>query len=267
MQFSLFQHYFFGILTFALGTSLGSFANVAILRQPLGYKSLLGDSKCPSCQKKLGFINMIPVLSWILLKGRCKFCEAKFSIQYPLVELFSGLLLFYCWFNLSLFSGLKLFSICFLLLIIGLIDLKFWLIPYFYSLSLIALGLIFGFLENKFNYYFLTSIAAFAFIFILGKIFTLYFRYKKRIAQDEEAMGLGDSFLLAGIGASLGFLQLPMVLFLSAFQGLIIALILKFLYPDQEAFESHNDDWAPPRNSLPFGAFLALAAIEILIFA
>ena len=121
---------YFTIVFFLLGTILGSFYNVVGYRLCKNESIIKPGSHCPKCNHKLSFLELIPVLSYIFLKGRCKVCKEKISLFYPLIELFTGLLFATCFysfgFSYDLIIGLALVS---LLSIVIVSDVNFYIIP------------------------------------------------------------------------------------------------------------------------------------------
>ncbi len=121
---------FFYVYVFVFGSCIASFMNVVIYRVPKELNVAKGRSFCPSCNKTLKPYDMIPVLSWIILKGKCRFCGEKISIRYPLVELVGGLLGMFCFFVYGFsFMTLISFSFSMILVSISLIDNDTMIIP------------------------------------------------------------------------------------------------------------------------------------------
>ena len=239
---------FFTLFSFILGACLGSFANVIIVRWPLEESIISPRSKCRSCNKQILNIDNIPILSWIFLLGKCRFCKNKIGIQYPLVELVMGFLfcVIYIKEGFSI-QAIEYFVFVFGLVTISVIDLKHFLIPDMISIPGIFLGLL-GALINP-NRLFLDSLIGIVlgggFFWITGY---LYYKVKK-----EHGLGGGDVKLVAWIGAVLGWGSLPFVILFSSIIGTIFGIWVIFKTK------------GGIKTMLPFGPFLSLATIVYII--
>src|SRR5512139_3225724 len=136
----------FDIFAFILGAVVGSFLNVCIYRLPKDESIVFPPSRCPGCGKNIRWFDNIPILSYLILRGRCRSCSASISLQYPLVELTNGLL------SLALFmrfgptlAYIVLFIFCSAMVVITFIDLEHQIIPDVISLPGIVLGFVFSF--------------------------------------------------------------------------------------------------------------------------
>lgn len=240
------------ILTVAalFGAIVGSFLNVVILRLPEpGASVVFPASHCPLCRHPLSWYENIPVLSYLVLRGKCHHCGARISYQYPLVELLmaalSAAVIFR--FGLSLTAaGFFLFSAA--LVAIIWIDVHRQIIPDAISLPGILIGFAFSFINS------LTSwqdslIGLLAGGGILYGIALLYY-----ILRKQDGMGGGDIKLLAMIGAFLGWQSLPFVIFFSSVSGSIIGILAMAIQKKGGA------------TRIPFGPFLSLAALLYMLF-
>ena len=249
------------LFVFIFGLCIGSFLNVVITRLPgLIDKDLLDPSeqpaanlvrpgsRCPRCKTKISWVENIPLVSYLLLRGKCRHCDAPISTQYFWVELLTGLLFVFCFIRfglgITLFWSLILTS---LLISLAVIDLNTWLLPDSITLPGIVLGLICNFF-NHFTTFKDAVIGAIAGYLILWIIYQIHHRITGR-----EGMGYGDFKLLAMLGAWLGWYMLPMIMFASSLAGLVIFLILKVAY---------KFDHTQP---IPFGPFLAIAGWIVMI--
>jgi len=233
-----------------LGAVVGSFLNVVILRLPReGASIVFPSSHCPSCLEPIRWHDNIPIVSFLLLRGRCRHCGGKISWQYPLVELAMALLslALASHFGLSL-AFLGYFLFCAALLAIIFIDFHHQIIPDVISLPGIAIGLLFSLVNPQ-----VTWQASLLGILAGGGSFYLvalgYYLCTKR-----EGMGGGDIKLLAMIGAFLGWQSLPFVVFSSALTGLVAGLW---------AMRSQGKGG---RTVIPYGPFLAFGALLFLFF-
>ena len=234
-------------IVFILGTCIGSFLNVCIFRIPKGKSIVFPPSSCMNCGHKLSWWENIPILSYLILRAKCRKCSSAISIQYPIVEFLTGILAF------MLFQkyGLTLqFFIYFIftsaLLVITFIDLEHQIIPDIISLPGIAAGLIASIFIPAISI--VDSIAG----ILVGGGTLLAVAWGYYLFTKREGMGGGDVKLLAMIGAFLGWKCIPLVIFLSAAAGSIIGIIIIAL--------NHGNR----RSAIPYGPFLAAGAVTYL---
>ena len=210
----------FFLLSIILGGIWGSFANVCIHRIPLNQSVAVKRSYCPNCGKTIKWFDNIPLISFILLRGKCRDCNKKIGSQYFLVELLSVLsfLLIYYLFGISITSLLfAILSIFFI--IIFFIDLKHFIIPNTLTFPLMAIGFIKSFDPNLNTSIFpnyLNSLLGGIIGYLI--IWTIIYLYKK--FRNIEGMGLGDAKLLSAIGFWFGWISLPFIIFISSLVAL-----------------------------------------------
>src|SRR6056297_2475315 len=204
------------ILTFITGLIIGSFLNVVIYRLPRGESIITPPSHCPSCNTRLKAVDLIPVLSYIIYSGECRYCGAKISLQYPVVELLTAImyLLTYIKFGFSLEGFIYLFLIS-VLIIISFIDLNEKIIPNILSYSGIIIGLILSLIFNHIS--FLSAILGLMIPSLLLLIIALIFK---------GGMGIGDVKLVGMIGTFTGYFYPLIGIFIGALVGTIIYLPL-----------------------------------------
>ena len=212
------------LLLFILGAVLGSFLNVCIHRIPAGESIIWPASHCPKCQHQLSPLDLIPILSYLFLRGRCRFCKKTISARYPLVELLSGgSFLAVNYFYPALAQPMEfVFLVVFmmLLIIISLIDFEHQLIPDAAVVSGVIFGLAFNLLHGMtafINALFGAGLG-FAALFAIAKIGKFFFK--------KEAVGEGDLYLAAFIGAYLGWQWLLLALFLAYLLAGFVAAVL-----------------------------------------
>ena len=241
------------IFVIILGALWGSFANVCIIRIPQGKGVVVGRSFCVKCKKKIQWFDNIPIISYLLLKSKCRNCKTKISFQYFLVETISliNFLVLYLIFGLSL-TTLFLIILSVVFLIIFFIDLKHYIIPNSLTYSMMILGFIKSFVPNLdpiFPNYLNSLIGGLLGYGIIWSIIYFYRQFKKK-----EGMGLGDAKLFAVIGFWFGWISIPFVVFLSS----IIALlsVLPDLLRSSKKLSSQ----------IPFGPFIILGTIFYLVF-
>ena len=233
---------------FILGALLGSFGNVIILRLPKGESVVKPRSRCGSCNKQIAFYDNIPILSWFILRGKCRHCHAKFSFRYPFVELITGAL--FC--GLFLTYGFQWILIEYLIMAFGLvvvsfIDLDHFIIPDEFSLSGIVIGLL-GALANP-DRSFWSAVAGV--LFGGGILWAAAYIYL--VLRKEDGMGGGDIKLLAWIGAVLGWTSLPLIVAFAGLSGAAIGLL------------TMSKD-SGLKTAIPFGPHLAAGAL-VYMFA
>ena len=241
------------IFVIILGALWGSFANVCIIRMPQGKGVVVGRSFCVKCNKKIQWFDNIPIISYLLLKFKCRNCKTKISFQYFLVETISliNFLVLYLIFGISL-TTLFLIILSVVFLIIFFIDLKHYIIPNSLTYSMMILGFIKSFVPNLdpiFPNFLNSLIGGLLGYGIIWSIIYFYRQFKKK-----EGMGLGDAKLFAVIGFWFGWISIPFIVFLSS----IIALlsVLPDLLRSSKKLSSQ----------IPFGPFIILGTIFYLVF-
>ena len=240
-----------GITIFMIGLVIGSFSNVCIYRLPRNESVIFPASHCPSCNQSIKWYDNIPLLSYLILKGKCRFCQNKISAQYPLVEFLTG----YIYLVLFLLYGLQLKTFiymlfCSALIIITFIDLKEQIIPDVISLPFIALGFLFSFFLKD-----ISPIDSLLGILSGGGSLLLVAAAGSYLFK-KEAMGGGDIKLAAMVGAFLGWQLALLSLFLGFFFGAICGVIV--LIKNKEKSEQSD--------AVPFGPFIALGTVIALFF-
>jgi leader peptidase (prepilin peptidase) / N-methyltransferase len=260
-------------ITFAvvLGLMIGSFLNVVIHRLPkmmeqewhnncleLQGKEVPEQKKftlssprsaCPKCNHQITALENIPIVSYVLLGGRCKGCKTKISLRYPLVEALTGALLGFIAYQFG-YTTTTLFAWAFTLALIALtfIDFDTQLLPDDITLPLLWLGLLFN-LNDGFTDLNSAVIGAVLGYLILWSVYWLF-----KLATGKEGMGYGDFKLLAAIGAWFGWQLIPAVILLSSVLGAVIGIGLILM-------RGENGNTA-----IPFGPFLALGGIAALFY-
>ncbi|MEN6321540.1 MAG: prepilin peptidase [Syntrophaceae bacterium] len=238
---------FFDILFAVAGAAVGSFLNVLICRIPEGQSIVFPSSHCPKCQHPIRFYDNIPLISYLVLRGKCRDCHDKISFRYPLVEAITALmaLLLFWKFGLSL---KYLFSFIFTaaLIVITFIDLDLQIIPDVITLPGIPIFFILA-------VFFMDISVWESLLGILiggGCLFAIAFGYE--VITKREGMGGGDIKLLAMLGAFLGWKSLFFILFVSSLLGAVIGITLMVI-------KGENMKYA-----VPFGPFLSVAAVAYL---
>ena len=241
---------FFYSICFLFGAVVGSFLNVVILRLPDKEQSIaFPASHCPKCTTPIQWYDNIPMLSFLFLRGKCRACSAPISWQYPLVELCMAAL------SLSLYVRFGLsfelfFYFIFLagLLVIIFIDIQHQIIPDTISLPGIVLGFGGSFFNNQVSW----QQSGLGVLIGGGLLYGIALGYY--LLTKRDGMGGGDIKLLAMIGAFLGWQSLLFVVFASSLLGSIIGIVAMF------------QQKKGGQTRIPFGPFLAVAAISYLFF-
>jgi leader peptidase (prepilin peptidase)/N-methyltransferase len=240
-----------GLTIFTIGLVIGSFSNVCIYRLPRDESLIFPGSHCPKCNKPIKYYDNIPLISYLILKGKCRYCQEKISGQYPLVEFLTG----FIYLVLFLSYGLQLRTFvymlfCSALIIIIFIDLKEKIIPDVISLPFIALGFLLSFVPNNLSPInsLLGILVGGGSLFLIAVVGSYLFK--------KEAMGGGDIKLAAMIGAFLGWQLTLLSLFLGFLLGSNVGIIILIK-------NKGNKDQS---DSIPFGPFIALGTVIALLF-
>jgi leader peptidase (prepilin peptidase)/N-methyltransferase len=234
---------------FVFGAIIGSFLNVCIVRLPQERSIVRPPSHCPGCRTPIAWYDNVPLLSYLLLRGRCRACGTRISPVYPAVELVTGALAVALFFRLGptlAFAGYFAFAAA--LVTITFIDLDHRIIPDVISLPGIAVGLAVSFVSPLVR----------PFDAVLGVLagggFLLAIAAGYQAIRGQEGMGGGDIKLLAMIGAFLGWQSIFVTLMVASVVGSVIGIGL-MLYQRADA-----------KLAIPFGPFLACGALVHLFF-
>lgn len=234
------------IFIFLFGAAIGSFLNCVIYRLEIGKSFISGRSFCPKCKKEIKARDLIPVVSFILLRGRCRYCQSKISLQYPLVELLTAILFVVVFLHTSnLFSLIFLLPISALMVLIFVYDLKHYLIPdtaVFLAILLTALWHITALSTEEIIPFVLSAIGASLFFGII------YFISK------GKWIGFGDVKLALFMGLFLGFPNIFVAFFLSFLIGSVVG-ILAILLKKKDI-----------KSELPFAPFLISGTILAFLY-
>lgn len=252
------------VLIFIFGLCVGSFLNVLIYRLPHSLP-ITGRSFCPSCKKSIAWYDNIPLLSFVILRGRCRFCHSPISWQYPLIELVTGLLTIVAVYHILIYdilAGVYSLLVIYVLIVVFFSDLKYQIIPDQIVYTAIVVTLIYNFVfrssfvsgeswlllrssqppSEVFTGYLLTGFGAAGFFLILFLI------------TKSKGMGLGDVKLAGLMGLVLGFPGIVVALYLAFLTGAAFGVIL--ILTGKKKLGSH----------IPFGPFLAGATILNLFY-
>lgn len=233
------------LLMFIIGIVVGSFLNVLIYRLPAGESIISPPSSCPHCGTHIKFYDNIPILSYIILRAKCRHCRNPISIQYPMVEMTNGAgYLFLAWrFGLSIETIMYAFLLS-SMIVVSVIDLHHKIIPDVITLPGIVIGIVGSifFLPTGFK-------ASLTGILLGGGLFFLV------AVVSRGGMGGGDIKLIAMIGAFLGWTDVLITIILASFIGSIAGIgLMIFLGKDR-------------KYPVPFGPFLSIGGIITLFFS
>jgi len=237
------------IIIFMLGLVIGSFSNVCIYRIPKNESIVFPASHCASCQTPIKAMDNIPLLSYFLLKGKCRNCGENISIRYPIVEFLTGAV----YILIFLIYGRSLQTLVYTILssaliIISFIDLDEQIIPDEISLSGIVIGFLISFFVPYISYFnsLLGILAGGGIIFLIALAGLAIFK--------KEAMGGGDVKLAAMIGAFIGWRYIILSLFIGFFIGAVTGILLIL------SKVKNKDD------IIPFGPFIVLGSILTILW-
>ena len=289
----------FASAVFVFGLAFGSFLNVCIYRLPRGLSVVAPRSACPQCQHPIAFYDNLPVLSWLILGGRCRHCKTPIKPRYLLIELFTGLLFLACYtFFGPTIATLKYCVFSFLLLGLIFTDAETKLLPDKMTLPGLALGLLFSwfvpvfdvasqFLPGMLHLHFtsvtvrslsqldsaLGAVLGASFIYGAGAI---YLRWR-----GMEGMGFGDVKLMAMVGAFLGIKLTVLTIFAASVAGSLFGLgtifvvwrkrVQRFLRRPAAAPPARRTPWQSAQlvyryYQMPFGVFLSSMAMLAFFF-
>jgi leader peptidase (prepilin peptidase)/N-methyltransferase len=238
----------FLLLATAFGLIVGSFANVVIHRLPERRSVVWPGSCCPRCQQPIRAWDNVPVLSWLLLRGRCRACRARIAARYPIVELANGLL----WLALAAVLGptpraFATMALVTALLVLSLIDLDHHLLPDAITKPGVVAGLTASFLPGSPVTPMGALLAAAGGYLALGAVARLY-----RKTRGVEGLGQGDWKMMAMLGAFLGWERMLLTLLLATVAGTVVGLALMTLRG------------VTSQHALPLGTFLGFAGIAVV---
>src|SRR3989304_6216941 len=254
----------FSLSVFILGTIVGSFLNVVILRYNTGVSFFSGRSFCPSCGKKLSWYELVPIVSILALRGKCAGCGSKISWQYPLVEIATGILFLLTIFNFqfSIFNietamiTLYYWIIWSILIVISVYDLRHKIIPDLLVFLFAGLSLVFLLLSTWKTGFQMWD-------FLAGPLFALPFAALWFFSQGKW-MGVGDAKLALGIGWFLGLIKGGSAIILGFWMGAIVGLTLIGISKLSIAKHFHSNYGL--KSEIPFGPFLILGTIIAFFF-
>lgn len=266
--------FWYSVLVFIFSLCVGSFLNVVIYRlpkmmeqnwqqeyldyfepekehpAPARFNLAVPRSRCPKCQHQLSALDNIPLMSWLFLKGRCRYCQVAIPKRYPLVELFTALVSVAVAVQTGPTGlGLLYLLVSWLLVALIFIDIDKMLLPDQLTLPLLWLALVAAALGIS-TVDATTAITGAAFGYL--SLWSVYWLFK--LVTGKEGMGYGDFKLLAVFGALLGWQQLPLIILLSSLVGAVVGTLLLSLQGKDK------------NNAIPFGPYIAAAGFIAMLW-
>lgn len=232
------------LFALVFGLLVGSFLNVCICRMPKEESIISPPSHCPQCSYRIRWYDNIPLVSYLLLRGKCRGCGTHISLQYPLVEFLNGILALFLFLKFGptpAFAALFLFSSA--LVVITFIDIEHQIIPDEISLPGIVIGFLLSFFLKEPGW--IDSL--FGILLGGGSLLLVAYGYQKLTGKD--GMGGGDIKLLAMMGAFLGWKAVPFIIFSSSMIGSVVGVSIMLLQKKDSKL------------AIPFGPYLAFGAM------
>ena len=237
------------VILFILGLFIGSFLGVLVDRIPRKENVIKGHSHCENCKKELSWYDLLPVFSYVFLKGKCRYCKTKLPLFYPVIEITTGILLSLVYFFFYTQNAIVLsyyLIIVSVFIVIFFTDLKYGIIPNKVIFPAIIVSFVFLFFQRSLLLnHVLSGLLSFAFFIVISYSF---FMITKR-----ESMGGGDIKLSFFLGLFLGFPNIIVSLYLAFLTGALVSIIL--ILWKKKSFQ---------KDTLPFGSFMALGALVSL---
>lgn len=237
------------VFVFIFGAVVGSFLNVCVYRLPRKKSIVSPPSSCPACEKPIRFYDNIPLVSYVILRGKCRDCGVRFSIRYFMVELLTAVIftMIYRRWGLSYETFIVMFFAA-ILIVVSFIDYDFQIIPDILSIGGMIAGLIISFVRPNFQV--MESVWG---VFIGGGVLFII-AYGYQLVTKREGMGGGDIKLLAMIGSFTGLKGVLFSLVGASVIGTVVGIPLMFIKGKDEG----------TRYAIPFGPFLSLCAVLYL---
>lgn len=244
-----------------VGLCVGSFLNVVIARLPAGESVLRPRSRCPRCMAPIAWYDNVPLVSYLLLRARCRGCAAPIAVRYPLVELLMGALsvALYVRFGLS-WELLRWWPVVAALLAIVFLDIDHWWVPDRITFPAMLWAAGFAFAPDGVS-------PVQAVVGLAPAVCVLVFGWLFMKLTGREGIGLGDIKLLVLMGLMLGAWQTLLALLAASLQGALVGTVVTLFGGHRSAATpmASDDGWVPPPRAIPFGPFLVLGVIEVLL--
>ncbi|MFZ6034577.1 MAG: prepilin peptidase [Patescibacteria group bacterium] len=246
------EKFFLDAAVFVFGASIGSFINVLADRLPHN-ETIMGRSRCDSCGKKIDWYDLIPVISYFTLDGKCRHCHKELSFQYPLVETLTGMVFLFIFSRPDAYVGMEFLrslivaGVASSLIVIFISDLKYHLISDYMLISFFIFSLAYVLFGSP-DILNVLKEAAVSSLMVSIPIFLIYY------VSRERAMGLGDVYLTATIGFLLGWKAGYIALYIAFVTGAIVGVYL--LLKSKKKMKSR----------IPFGPFLVIGTMAMSLY-
>jgi leader peptidase (prepilin peptidase)/N-methyltransferase len=239
----------FPVFAFIFGAVVGSFLNVCIFRIPKDESIVFPPSHCQNCDYRIRWYDNIPILSYLLLGGKCRSCKSPISAQYPVVELINALLTMFLFLKFGpTLVFLVMFLFCSSLVVVTFVDLEHQIIPDVISLP----GIVVGFATSFFIPWLGWQNSLYGILLGGGSLMLVAYGYQ--FLAKKEGMGGGDIKLLAMMGAFLGWRSVPFIIFAASLVGTVIGVTMMLVQKKDGKL------------AIPFGPFLAFGAILYIFY-
>ena len=261
----------FSVLSFVLGTMIGSFLNVCVHRMPKGLSVIHPRSRCPQCESSIQWYDNFPILSWLILGAKCRNCKTPISWQYPLVEAITGFLFFLVFwrFGITVASGVYMLLAASMVLV-TFVDLTDWTIPNEVTLPGIFVGigcaLVITFYPESMLHIegpFTMPVANSLLGIVVGGGSLFLLDKASLLILGKRGMGGGDVKLLAMLGAFFGLYGVVLIIAISSVLGSIVGILMMQM---QKRAVAEGGEEVAAGHYLPFGPYLALAGVIYMLY-
>lgn len=235
----------------AIGLAFGSFFNVVIYRLPRGLNLSRPPSACPGCGARIKPYDNVPLLSYLILRGKCRRCGRRISPVYPAVEALTAAGFIVVYFNAGRVIGLEFIAGCLFtsaLIVLGFIDAHHQILPDAITMPVLVLALAYSFFRDDLSF----RGALLGAVVGAGFLLLVYGAY--RLIRKREGLGMGDVTMMLMVGAYLGLERTLLVLVLASFSGALVGIYLVVRRGKDVQF------------ALPFGTFIAPAAFAAMLW-
>lgn len=266
----------FFVAAFVFGAIVGSFLNVCIYRIP-AERSIVSPGSTCACGKPIAWYDNIPVISWILLRGKARCCGRPFSIRYPLIEFLTGTLFFLCWWTFPPVVALCGMLFCAILICATFIDFDHMIIPDRFTIGGAVVGVVLAVLVPALHGFdsgvglidsMRSGLAAIIGL-LIGSAVVLWIALLAEILLKKEAMGFGDVKFLGAIGAFTGWEGAVFAIFGGAVigtLGLVVLLVARPLFRVRKPEGPEGEKDVALGRMVPFGPMLALGGLAYFLF-
>ncbi|MFP4191284.1 MAG: prepilin peptidase [Candidatus Hydrogenedentota bacterium] len=264
-------HAFFTVVSFVLGSMVGSFLNVCISRWPNEQSIVVPRSRCPQCETPLRWADNIPLLSWVMLGGRCRYCGQPISMRYPLVEGLTALLFLLIFLRFGFSDATPVYmALAAGLVLVTFVDLADWTIPNEVTMPGIPIGIVCSMWVMFYPEFFDGGHSGMRIEYIYENVFhgligafggglSLYLLDKiSLLVLKKPGMGFGDVKLLAMLGAFFGWIGVIIIVVVAATIGAVVGITIIMIERARGNTEAEH--------YIPFGPYLSLGGLVMMFF-